>query len=64
VAELILLAVGGGLALLSMLLGFFAVSTTEPPSVPRGRRSPVPLSSRSRGPHAPASPGVERVRPR
>jgi hypothetical protein len=65
VAELIVLAIGGGIALLAMLLGFFAVSTnTEPPRVPRGRRSPVPLSSRSRGPHAPTSPGVERVRPR
>ena len=64
-AELLVLAIGGGIGLLLMLLGFFAVSTNaEPPRVPRGRRSPVPLSSRSRGPKAPASPGVERVRPR
>ncbi len=59
------LAVGGALALLLMLLGFFAVSTkAEPPRVPRGRRAPVRLSARSRGPLAPTSPGVERVRPR
>jgi hypothetical protein len=59
------LAIGGGIALLLMLLGFFAVSTkAEPPRAPRGRRSPVALSARSRGPRAHASPGVERVRPR
>ena len=60
----LLLAIGCGVVLFLMLLGFFAVATTvEPPLPPRGRRSPVALPSRSRGPQAPVSNQVERVRP-
>jgi hypothetical protein len=60
----LLLAIACGVVVFLVLLGFFAVATTvEPPLPPRGRRSPVAISSRSRGPHAPTSVQEERVRP-
>jgi len=64
-----MLGLGGVVAILGMLLGFFAVSAVDPPRERRhspDRARPVraaPLPSRSRGPLAASPQKTNRVRP-
>jgi hypothetical protein len=64
-----MLGLGAAVAVLGMLLGFFAVSAAEPP-LDRMTRSDIgprvsttPLPSRSRGPLAMSPQKTNRVRP-
>jgi hypothetical protein len=69
VVELLMLGLGAAVAILGMLLGFFAVSAAEPPldramrSDTGPRVSTTPLPSRSRGPLAVSPQKTNRVRP-
>ncbi len=69
VVGLLMLGLGGAVAILGMLLGFFAVSAVDPPlgrdtsrdSSHRVRATPLP--ARSRGPLAASPQKTNRVRP-